>query len=159
MLSLRSYRYVESSVMDTSQSAVIKRLNFKMCRVFQTLMGKAPVEYPPPPTLKKRTKKCRWSNGGKSSRYLAKSHFHVAFAVPTTPPLRTDRRGTLRKTCLHKGVKPVTVTLVTMVKGGRQHKGAQRGAGELNCGRCIDGVVYNYKKQRNVYVVIRCGHT
>lgn len=32
--------------------------------------------------------------GNKSSRYLAESHFHVAFGVRTTPPLK----GTLRKT-------------------------------------------------------------
>lgn len=119
MLSLRSYRYVESSVAATSQSAVIKLLNFKMCRVFQTLMGKTLVEYPPPPTLKKRIKNAGDPRGNKSSRYLAKSHFHVAFGVPTTPPLKS----TLRKTGLHKGLIPITMTLVTMVKGDRQHKG------------------------------------
>lgn len=82
-------------------------------------MGKAPVEYPPPPTLKKRIKNAGDPRGNKSSRYLAKSHFHVAFGVPTTPPLK----GTLRKMGLHKGLIPITMTLVTMVKGDRQHKG------------------------------------
>lgn len=108
-----------SQVLQPLLGAVIKLLNFKMCRVSQTLMGKAPVEYPPPPTLKKRIKNAGDPRGNKSSRYLAKSHFHVAFGVPTTPPLK----GTLRKTGLHKGLKPITMTLVTMVKGDRQHKG------------------------------------
>lgn len=86
--------------MDTSQSAVIKRLTFKMCRVFQTLMGKAPVEYPPPATLQKRTKKIQVIQWGKKLKILSKVTFSCSLCCPHNSSSKNRSEGHTKKDVL-----------------------------------------------------------